>query len=62
MRTVSLIIMIASIAIAAGLPIAFLFRHPGKKMDDKPFRHWIISISVAVVIGLAALTVYGLTA
>ena len=62
MRTVSLIIVIGSIVTAAGLPLLFLFRHPGQKMDDKPYRRWIISTSVAVVIGLVALIVYGLTA
>lgn len=62
MRTASLVVMLASLAVAACLPLLFLFRHPGKKMDDRPFRHWIISVSVALVVGLAALIVYGLTA
>jgi len=62
MRIVSLIILIGAIVTAAGLPLLFFFRHPGKKMDDKPYKRWFIATSVAVVIGLAALIVYGLTA
>ena len=62
MRTANLIIIIGSVVTAAGLPLVFMFRHPGKKMDDAPFRYWIVGTSAAVVIGLAALVVYGLTA
>ena len=62
MRTASFVIMIGSIAIAACLPVVFLFRHSGKKMDNPPFRHWFVGTCVALAVGLAALIVYGLTA
>jgi hypothetical protein len=59
MRTGSLFILIGSLVVAAGLPLVFLFRHPGKKMDENPYKHWLIGTSVAVVVGLAALVLYG---
>ena len=61
MRTGSLIILIGSVVVAAGLPVVFLFRHPGKKMDEKPYKHWFIGTSVAVAVGLGTLVLYGLS-
>lgn len=62
MRTISLVILIGCLVVSIGLPLVFLFRHPGKKMDEKPFRSWIITTSLAVVVGLGALIAYGLAA
>lgn len=59
MRIAALVVMIGSLVVAAGLPVLFLLRHRGKKMDENPYKHWLIGTSVAVVIGLAALVLYG---
>jgi hypothetical protein len=36
------VIAIASVLAASLLPIIFLRRHPGQKMDDKGYRAWLV--------------------
>jgi len=61
MRIGALVVLIASLIVATGLPVLFLLRHRGKKMDEDPYKPWFIGTSVAVVTGLASLVLYGLS-
>jgi hypothetical protein len=54
MQTTLTFIAVVAVVAAGSLPFVFLWRHPGKKMDLPPYRHWLVAmITLAAVSGVA---------
>ena len=47
-------VAVVAAALAILIPIVFLFRHPGKKMDISPYRSWLVGTLVLAAVSLLA--------
>jgi cytochrome c biogenesis factor len=50
-----LITAIACVLLAALLPVIFLRRHPGKKMDETGYRSWLVWTFALTAVALIAI-------
>lgn len=54
MGFILVVVAVASVVAAGLLPVIFLRRHPGKKMDDKGYRGWLVGIFALAAVALIA--------
>lgn len=51
----ALIVIAVALVVTAGLlPVIFLLRHPGKKMDGKGRRRWLVAMYTLAAVSLLA--------
>lgn len=61
MQTTLTFIAVVAIVAVILLPFAFLWRHPGKKMDLPPYRHWLALIIALTGVSIAAVVIHLMT-
>lgn len=54
MQGTYIFVAVAAVAVAILLPIIFVLRHPGKKMDLSPYRPWLVGTLVLAAVSLLA--------